>query len=47
MSANSLHTGGVHVLMTDGAVKFVSQNIDYLTWVAVGTRNGNEVIGEF
>ena len=47
MSANSLHTGGVHVLMADGAVKFVSQNIDFQTWVAVGTRNGNEIVGEF
>ncbi|GIX04410.1 MAG: hypothetical protein KatS3mg114_0279 [Planctomycetaceae bacterium] len=27
-TATSEHTGGVHVLMTDGAVKFVSDNID-------------------
>ncbi len=27
-SATSQHTGGVHCLMTDGAVRFVSENID-------------------
>ena len=47
MSASSLHTGGVHALMTDGSVRFVSENINYNTWVALGTRDGNEVIGEF
>ena len=47
MSANSMHTGGVHVLMTDGAVRFVSTNIDYNTWVAVGTRDGAEVVSDF
>ncbi len=47
MSASSQHTGGVHVLMTDGAVKFVSDNIDYNTWVAVGTRNSGEIVADF
>ena len=28
VSAQSYHTGGVHVLMADGAVRFVSENID-------------------
>ncbi|HUQ70847.1 MAG TPA: DUF1559 domain-containing protein [Planctomycetaceae bacterium] len=28
MTASSRHTGGVHCLMMDGAVKFVSENID-------------------
>ena len=45
--ARSLHTGGVHVLMGDGAVRFVSSNIDTTTWRAVGTRAGGEVIGDF
>lgn len=47
MSASSFHTGGVHGLMSDGAVRFFSENIDYDLWASIGTRNGNEVVGEF
>jgi prepilin-type N-terminal cleavage/methylation domain-containing protein/prepilin-type processing-associated H-X9-DG protein len=47
MSANSMHTGGVHVLMTDGSVRFVAQTIDYNTWVAIGTRNLGERFADF
>jgi len=47
MSASSQHTGGVHILLCDGAVRFVSDTVNYNTWVALGTRNGNETIGEF
>ena len=46
-TAASYHTGGVHVNMCDGAVKFVSENIDIRVWRAVGTVQGNEVVGEF
>lgn len=46
-AANSRHIGGVHTLMCDGAVRFVSSNIDLRTWRAIGTRDGKEVIGEF
>ena len=28
LSASSYHTGGVHALMADGAVRFISDNID-------------------
>jgi prepilin-type processing-associated H-X9-DG protein len=62
---SSVHTGGVHVLMADGAVKFVSENIDsgnlsapspaaaggglspYGVWGALGSKAGNEVVGDF
>tara|TARA_R110002095_G_scaffold207120_1_gene191713 strand:- start:8323 stop:9387 length:1065 start_codon:yes stop_codon:yes gene_type:complete len=65
LAPSSLHTGGVHVLMADGAVRFVSENIDtgdlsqpspsptttisspYGTWGALGTKDSEEVIGEF
>lgn len=47
LSASSQHVGGVHVLMGDGSVKFISQNIAYLTWLGIGSRNGGEVFGEF
>ena len=46
-SANSLHTGGVHTLLCDGGVRFVSSNISLVVWRAVGTRNGGEVVSEF
>jgi prepilin-type N-terminal cleavage/methylation domain-containing protein len=47
LSANSQHVGGVNVLMGDGAVRFVSGNVDWPTWIAIGTRNGNDKVGEF
>lgn len=46
-TARSAHEGGVHVLMMDGAVRFVSENISGLTWVALGTPKTGEVVGEF
>ena len=45
--ARSSHTGGVQVLLADGSVRFVSDSVNLLTWQALATRNGNEVIGEF
>ena len=47
MSASSRHIGGVHLLMSDGAVRFASSSIDIGTWRALGTRQGGEVLGEF
>ncbi len=46
-AAGSGHVGGVNVLMGDGSVRFVSTNVNWLTWLAVGTRNGSETVGEF
>jgi prepilin-type processing-associated H-X9-DG protein len=43
VAARSTHTGGVNTSMGDGSVQFVSENIDLLTWRALGTRNGGEV----
>jgi prepilin-type N-terminal cleavage/methylation domain-containing protein len=38
----SAHTGGIHVLMGDGAVRFVSDSIDLTTFKRVGMReDGN------
>ena len=47
MSASSAHASGVHLLMADGAVRFVSTNVDHTTWVGVGTRNGSEKLSDF
>lgn len=44
---SSQHVGGIHVLLADGAVRFVSQSIDYSTYTALATKSGGEVIGEF
>ena len=46
-TASSYHTGGVHALMADGAVKFISENIDQATWMGAGSINGSETLGEF
>lgn len=40
--AQSYHSGGVNVLMADGAVKFVSENVDHGLWVGAGTISGSE-----
>jgi prepilin-type N-terminal cleavage/methylation domain-containing protein len=46
-AARSQHEGGVHLLLCDGSVRFVSENINGPTWRALATRAGNEIIGEF
>jgi prepilin-type processing-associated H-X9-DG protein len=46
VTASSFHQGGVNVLLLDGSVRFVSQGINYSTWLALGTVAGGEVPGE-
>ena len=45
----SPHAGGLHMLLCDGAVKFVSQNINIDTWRSLGTINNTseKPVGEF
>jgi prepilin-type N-terminal cleavage/methylation domain-containing protein/prepilin-type processing-associated H-X9-DG protein len=43
--ANSGHTNGVNLALCDGSVRFVNNSISLATWRALGTRNGNEVLG--
>ena len=45
--AESMHKGGVHVLLCDGAVRFVSENIHIPTWQYLGNRKDGQVVGEF
>ncbi len=44
LTANSNHSGGVNSLMADGSVRFIKSTINYVTWWALGTRSGGEVI---
>jgi prepilin-type N-terminal cleavage/methylation domain-containing protein len=44
---SSYHTGGVHCLLADGAVKFVSENISQAIWIGAGSINGNESLGDW
>jgi prepilin-type N-terminal cleavage/methylation domain-containing protein/prepilin-type processing-associated H-X9-DG protein len=46
-AARSRHTGGVHTLLADGSVKFVSDNVDNTTWQRAGARADGNVLGEF
>ncbi len=42
--ARSYHTGGVNVVMADGAVQFTSETIDLTIWQGLGTRRGGEIV---
>lgn len=44
---NSFHTGGAHILMGDGAVRFVSENVDFNTFQNLSTKAGGEVTSSF
>ncbi len=44
-TANSGHTNGVNVALCDGSVHFVAYSISLYTWRALGTCNGDEVLG--
>ncbi len=46
-TANSNHTGGVHLMLCDGSVRFISENISLVTWRALGSINGGEVLADF
>jgi prepilin-type processing-associated H-X9-DG protein len=41
-TARSLHSGGVHVLMGDGAVRFVADGVDLMVWRASATVDGED-----
>jgi prepilin-type N-terminal cleavage/methylation domain-containing protein/prepilin-type processing-associated H-X9-DG protein len=43
--ARSRHPGGVNVVMCDGSVQFVVDNVDLVTWRAASTTHGEDVYG--
>ena len=40
-------SGGVHGLLGDGSVRFLSENIDMLTLRRLATRDDGQPLGEF
>lgn len=47
MAFGSYHVGGAHFLMGDGAVRFLSENMDLKLYQALATIKGTEPVGEF
>ena len=43
----SFHTGGVQVVMCDGSVRFLSQNINNIVLISIISAAGSETVGEF
>jgi prepilin-type N-terminal cleavage/methylation domain-containing protein/prepilin-type processing-associated H-X9-DG protein len=46
-ASRSRHKGGVHVLLADGAVRFVSDSLNVTTWRNLGFKKDNQVLGDF
>ncbi len=47
LSARSKHAGGVQVVLGDGSVRFVSNNIHTATWQNLGIPDDGNVLGEY
>jgi prepilin-type N-terminal cleavage/methylation domain-containing protein/prepilin-type processing-associated H-X9-DG protein len=47
MGARSRHSGGVNVSLCDGSVRFVSNNINPATWVALSSAAAGDVVGDY
>jgi prepilin-type processing-associated H-X9-DG protein len=43
----SMHSGGVHIVLGDGSVRFISEAIDHNTVRRLGLPKEGEVVGEF
>lgn len=43
----SMHEGGVHFLLGDGSVRFVSENIDHQLYQHLGGKSDGQVVGEW
>jgi len=44
IGARSRHSGGVNVSFADGSVRFIKDSINPMTWRALGSRSGGEVV---
>ncbi|MGH7127324.1 MAG: H-X9-DG-CTERM domain-containing protein, partial [Planctomycetaceae bacterium] len=47
VAIRSRHEGGAFILLGDGAVRFLSENLDKTLYRALFTIQGSEVLGEF
>ncbi len=47
VSARSQHVGGVQLLLGDGSVRFISDNLDNRTWQNLAPPADGNIIGEF
>jgi hypothetical protein len=43
----SNHEGGIHISLTDGSVRFLSESVDLVTYKNLADRADGNVIGEF
>jgi hypothetical protein len=47
ITSRSYHVGNVTVLLMDGSVRSVSNNINLGIWRGLGTRSGSEVVADY
>ncbi len=47
MAARSRHPNGVNAAMCDGSTRFVTNNVNLFTWVAVSSIGAGETFGDF
>ncbi|WP_437185192.1 DUF1559 domain-containing protein [Planctomicrobium sp. SH668] len=46
-AASSMHVGGVHFVMGDGSVRFLSENTSGVTYMLLGQKSDGQILGEF
>ncbi|WP_437223710.1 DUF1559 domain-containing protein [Planctomicrobium sp. SH661] len=46
-AASSYHVGGVHFVLADGSVRFVNDNVNFVTYNALGGRSDGVIVGEY
>ena len=44
LATRSYHPGGVNIALADGSTRFISENIQFSIWQALGTRAGGETV---